>query len=187
MLEPQEASLRPLSQLSAAHVEGSLINLVTIKIIWWSAKQNILITNDFLWNDLMTHIGDTFLVVKASFKNPESIQPAAEHRGLSLSAGTRGVLHHSYCSCISDTQLDSTVLVYSTKIHDILSWNSGSRQMCLSSVSSGDFRIQTQSPNWRGSPQLRPSHYHGRHPSVGPITHKATGCPLYSYLSLCHW
>lgn len=112
MVLPQELGLRPLSQLSAAHVEAILINLVTIKMIWWwSAKQNTPITNDFLWNDLMTHIGDTFLVVKAPFKNPENTQPAAENRGLSLSTDTRGVLHRSYCSCTSSTQLDGTVLV----------------------------------------------------------------------------
>jgi hypothetical protein len=127
---PQAASLRPLFQVSAAHVERSLINLVTIKMIWWrSAKENILFTNDFLLNDLMTHIGDTFFVAKASLNNLQSTKQATEHRRLYVSAGTRSVLHRSYCSCISGTELDGTALVYSTRIHYILSWNSGSRQI----------------------------------------------------------
>jgi hypothetical protein len=39
-------------------------------MIWWrSAKENILISDDFLWNDLMTQIGDSFLAVKVYFNN----------------------------------------------------------------------------------------------------------------------
>lgn len=195
MTEPQEASRRPLSQLSAAHVEGSLINLVTIKMIWWwSAKQNIVITNDFLWNDLMTHIGDTFLVVKALPNNPQCTPPAIEHRWLSSSAGTRGVLHSSYCSCISGTQLDGTAPVYSTRIHDIWSWNSGpSRIPCvfpqfLQAISGSTFEVQPCAVphNYDGLIIQNQTNYHGRHLLVGSVAHKPTGCHLYSCLSLCY-
>jgi hypothetical protein len=61
----------------------------------------------------MTHIGDTFFVAKPSLNNLQSTKPATEHRVPYFSAGTTDVLHRSYFSHISDTELDGKVLVYS--------------------------------------------------------------------------
>jgi hypothetical protein len=132
-MEPQEASLRPLSTFSCArgrHFDkpGYYKNdLMMNSQREHSYYQRLPLNrpNDLHWWHLLGSEG----IAQQLLNNPHSTQPLTELRRLSSSAGTRGVLHRSYCSCISGTDLVGTALVYSTRIHCILSRNSGPCQI----------------------------------------------------------